>query len=102
MARAGADAFLLTLGSARLAANALGRAGVWLSVDTQPPLLDRIVETALRIGADGIKCMVYPGWDAQPNSVAQLAALATDCARRLTHTNFRRRVFALGHYLGCF
>ncbi|MCI0478888.1 MAG: hypothetical protein L0Y55_21810 [Anaerolineales bacterium] len=80
-ARAGANAFLLTAGSARLAADALGHAGVWLSVDTQPPLLDRIAETALRIGADGIKCMVYPGWDAQPNSVAQLGALAADCAR---------------------
>lgn len=81
VARAGADAFLLTLGSARLAASVLGRAGVWLSVDTQPPLLDHIVETALRLGVDGIKCMVYPNWDAQPHSVTLLATLAAECAR---------------------
>lgn len=81
VARAGADAFLLTLGSARLAASVLGRAGVWLSVDAQPPLLDHIVETALRLGVDGIKCMVYPDWDAQPHSVTHLATLAAECAR---------------------
>jgi len=78
---AGADAFLLTLGSAHLAAPALGHAGMWLSVDAQSPLLDRIVETALRIGADGVKCMVYPGGDAQSQSITHLAALAAECAR---------------------
>jgi DhnA family fructose-bisphosphate aldolase class Ia len=81
VARGGADAFLMTLGSAQLATTDLGNAGLWLSVDATPPLLDRIVETAMQIGADGIKCMVYPGWDEQPNSMANLSALATDCAR---------------------
>ena len=81
IAGAGADAFLLTLGSACLAAPVPGRAGVWLSVDDQPPVLDRIVEAALRIGADGVKCMVSPGGDAQPQSITHLAALAAECAR---------------------
>lgn len=81
VARAGADAFLLTLGSARVGAEATGQAGVWLSVDATPPLLDRIVETALQIGADGVKCMVYPGSTEQPESVTHLAALAADCNR---------------------
>ncbi len=78
---AGADAFLLTLGSAQQCAEAVGRAGVWLSVDAQPPLLERIVETALRIGADGIKCMVYPWCQDAPNSMANFAALAADCSK---------------------
>ncbi|MBI5649133.1 MAG: aldolase [Chloroflexi bacterium] len=81
VARAGADAFLLTLGSAMHCADALGRAGVWLSVDAEPPFLDHIVATALRIGADGIKCLVYPFWDERPNSVANFAALASACSQ---------------------
>ncbi len=79
VAYVGADAFLLTLGSATQCADALGRAGLWLSVDAEPPFLDHIVETALRIGADGVKCLVYPWWDERPNSVANLAALASEC-----------------------
>ncbi len=77
--RAGADAFLLTLGSALRGADALGRAGVWLSVDIQPPYLDRVVETALRAGADGIKCLVYPFANEMPDSMTHFAALAADC-----------------------
>ena len=78
---AGADAFLLALGSAQQCAEGIGRAGVWLSVDAQPPLLERIVEMALRIGADGIKCMVYPWCQDAPNSMANFAALAADCCK---------------------
>lgn len=78
---AGADAFLLTLGSAQRCAHAIGRAGVWLSVEARPPLLERIVETALQIGVDGIKCMVYPWCDDAPNSVTDFAALAVDCQK---------------------
>ena len=78
---AGADAFLLTLGSAQRCAEAIGRVGVWLSIDTQPPLLDHIVETALRIGVDGIKCMVYPWWDQAPDSMTNFSALATECLK---------------------
>lgn len=76
---AGADAFLLTLGSAQQCAKDIGRAGVWLSVDAQPPLLERIVEIALRNGVDGIKCMVYPWCNEAPNSLVNFAALAADC-----------------------
>lgn len=78
---AGADAFLLTLGSAMQCAAVLGRAGLWLSVDAEPPLLDHIVETALRIGADGVKCLVYPWWNERSQSVAQFAALAAECRK---------------------
>jgi len=78
---AGADAFLLTLGSAQRCAQVIERAGVWLSVEAQPPLLERIVETALQIGVDGIKCMVYPWCDQAPDSMTNLAALAADCQK---------------------
>ncbi len=81
VAPAGADAFLLPLGSAVRHCRATGRAGIWLSVDTQPPLLERIVETALRNGMDGVKCMVYPGCDTAPDSLANFAALAVECQR---------------------
>ena len=78
---AGADAFLLTLGSVQRYADVIGRAGVWLSIDTQPPLLERIVETALQIGVDGIKCMVYPWCAEVPDSLTNFAALAADCQK---------------------
>ena len=76
---AGADAFLLTLGSAERHAPELGRAGLWLSVDAAPQLADRMAEEALRLGADGVKCLVYPGWDARPDSLADFRALALAC-----------------------
>jgi DhnA family fructose-bisphosphate aldolase class Ia len=76
---AGADAILITLGSALACSEAIGRAGLWLSVDVQPSFTERAVETALRIGADGIKCMFYPWCAEQSNSQAVLAALAADC-----------------------
>lgn len=78
---AGADAFLLTLGSAHRCAEAIGRAGVWLSIDTQPPLLDHIVEMALQMGVDGIKCMVYPWCADAPDSMTNFSALAAECLK---------------------
>ncbi len=76
---AGADAFLITLGSAQRYAADIGHCGVWLSVDAQPPFLEKIVGTALQIGADGVKCLVYPWWDEQPHSLTHFAALAAEC-----------------------
>lgn len=78
-ASAGADAFLVTPGSASRYSENMGRAGLWLSVDTAPVLAERVVKEALRLGADGLKCMVYPNWDARPNSVADFFALALAC-----------------------
>jgi DhnA family fructose-bisphosphate aldolase class Ia len=80
-AEAGADSFLITLGSAQQYAADFGNAGVWLSVDAQPPFLEKIVETALRIGADGVKCLVYPWWDEQPQSLTYFTALAAECSK---------------------
>lgn len=76
---AGANAFLLTLGSAERYAAELGRAGLWLSVEADPRLAEPMVAEALRLGADGVKCLVYPGWEARPNSLADFSALALAC-----------------------
>jgi DhnA family fructose-bisphosphate aldolase class Ia len=76
---AGADAFLLTLGSAERNSAEIGRAGLWLSVEADPRLAEPMVAEALRLGADGVKCLVYPGWEARPNSLADFSALALAC-----------------------
>ncbi len=39
------------------------------------------MEAALRLGADGLKCMFYPWSQEQPDSQAILAALAADCCQ---------------------
>lgn len=80
-AQAGADAFLLTIGSAQRYAPELGKAGLWLSVDPRPPFLANVVDLALQLGAEGVKCMVYPWWDEQPQSVTEFTALAAECHR---------------------
>lgn len=59
-AAGGADAFLVPVGTAVAAIEAFGDAGVILSVNSASPALEKQVETALAIGADGIKCMLYP------------------------------------------
>ncbi len=56
----GADAFLVPAGTAVAAIDAFGDAGVILSVNTTYPAVEKQVEAALAIGADGIKCMLYP------------------------------------------
>jgi len=57
---AGADAILAPRGTVAGAAGVIGTGGVWLSVDTTPATSPAIVESALRLGADGIKVEVYP------------------------------------------
>ena len=56
----GADAVLTPLGSTNASLDALGSNGCWLSVDVTPETTNSIVETALRLGVDGIKVEVYP------------------------------------------
>jgi DhnA family fructose-bisphosphate aldolase class Ia len=57
---AGADAILTPYGSTIQAAEELGNGGCWLSVDVTPETVVPIVETAIRLGIDGIKVEVYP------------------------------------------
>ena len=79
VASAGADAFLAPLGSSALYAEQMGSAALITSVQTQPPVLQVAVERALAVGADGIKCMVYPFGD--DNSVNEAGLLGADAAR---------------------
>ena len=58
--KGGADAFLTPQGSAVNFADDFGPAGVVVSVTTGNPQLAKVVEHAVAIGADAIKCMVYP------------------------------------------
>lgn len=60
---AGADAVLLPPGALAKAGAAAAAAGVWMSVDSTPQTAAQLVELALRLGADGIKCECYPWVD---------------------------------------
>lgn len=59
----GADAVMMPAGSVGAAFDAIGDAGLILSVNTAQPGLEKQVEAALQLGADAIKCMLYPWWE---------------------------------------
>lgn len=56
----GADAILAPYGTASQAAGVLGNGGLWLSVDTTARSAAPIVESALRLGVDGVKVEMFP------------------------------------------
>jgi DhnA family fructose-bisphosphate aldolase class Ia len=58
--KGGADAFLTPQGSAVNFADDFGPAAVVVSVTTGNFQIDKVVQHAVAIGADAIKCMVYP------------------------------------------
>ena len=60
VADGGADAFLSPIGSVVNYAEAFGPTAVVASLMTGDQFLERAVEHALAIGADAVKCMVYP------------------------------------------
>ena len=84
----GADAVIATFGVARRFGACFGRAGLILRVDGGPtalsdgegdwPLLFS-VEDALRLGADGVACMGFPGAACEGATMGNLARLASDC-----------------------
>lgn len=76
---AGADAFLSPIGSIINFGEAMGRAAAIASVQTQPPFIEVAVERALAVGADAIKCMVYP-WSGD-QTVFQAERIAADAAK---------------------
>jgi len=76
---AGADAFLSPIGSIIAFGDAIGRAAAVASIDPAPPFLDVAVERALAVGADAIKCMVYPF--SGDESVHYAQRLAADAAK---------------------
>jgi len=84
----GADAVLVPYGTAVGSAEVLGNGGLWLSVDTTPGTVGSIVESAIRLGADGIKAEVYP-WSEREDeyfgsysgkeTILNMVALAAEC-----------------------
>jgi class I fructose-bisphosphate aldolase len=84
----GADAILTTFGVAKNYPAAFGPAGLIVRVDsgkTAVPggevewVLRYDVEDALRLGADGVGCMGFPGTPHEAKTLAHLARLAADC-----------------------
>jgi DhnA family fructose-bisphosphate aldolase class Ia len=76
---AGADAFLSPIGSIITFGDAIGSAAAVASIDPAPPFLEVAVERALAVGADAIKCMVYPF--SGDESVHYAQRLASDAAK---------------------
>jgi DhnA family fructose-bisphosphate aldolase class Ia len=86
----GADAILTTFGVAKNYPGEFGKAGLILRADsgrTQVPggdvewVLRYGVEDALRLGADGLGCMGFPGTPHEAKTLAHIAKLAADCER---------------------
>lgn len=86
----GADALLTTFGVAKNYPAAFGPAGLIVRVDsgkTAVPggdvewVLRYAVEDALRLGADGVGCMGFPGTPYESKTLGHLAKLAADCER---------------------
>jgi len=76
---AGADAILTTFGTAMRASDALGRGGLILTVNDNPPALEQAVESALRLGADALKVILSPFANQRDNQ-ANCERLGLECA----------------------
>ena len=76
-----ADVIMTTHGTAQQCADAIGDAGLLLSVNTNVSTVGYAIEKALRLGADGVKCMVYPWWENEPDSLLHSSCLAAECQK---------------------
>ncbi|MFP3854103.1 MAG: class I fructose-bisphosphate aldolase [Anaerolineales bacterium] len=76
----GADAIMTTLATAETCAKDVGDAGLILTIPSAAqPATDKAVETALRLGADAVKVLVYPFQaNPEPTILAQIR-LSHDC-----------------------
>lgn len=78
--RAGADAIMTTIGTARACMDEIGSAGMILTIpSTERPALDGAVETALRIGADAVKVLVTPFVSHPEPSILNQIRLGQEC-----------------------
>lgn len=84
----GADAIMTSFGIASKFSDAIGSAGLILRVDGGSSQLAQTgapfcpiytVEDALRLGADGVVCMGFPGSEFESETLPYLAQLAGDC-----------------------
>ncbi len=78
---AGADAILTTLGTATAFSDELGPGGLILTVNADEPMLQVAVETALSVGADAVKCMIYPGLGTDRTSLINAGRLGAECKK---------------------
>jgi DhnA family fructose-bisphosphate aldolase class Ia len=69
---AGADAVMTTLGTVRACADAIGPNPLILSMANNSPYLDRMIEEAVTLGVDMLKCMAFPFYDKDPDSLVNL------------------------------
>lgn len=84
----GADVIMTTFGIASKFADSIGSAGLVLRVDggysqmaqnSNPIRRIYSVEDALRLGADGVVCMGFPGSKFEAETLPYLSELASDC-----------------------
>lgn len=74
----GADAILMTIGTARAVAPQLGGRGLIVALDSEGPIADYGVEQAVRFGADAVELKVFPG-NPDETKLADLRRLAARC-----------------------
>lgn len=77
----GADVIMTTQGTAQHAAEAIGSAGLLLSVNMSVDTVGYAVESAIRLGADGIKIMTYPWLESDPDSLLLCTCMASECEK---------------------
>jgi len=77
----GADAIMTTAGTAMACMKEIGDAGLILTISSDArPAIDLAVESALRMGADALKVLVYPFQNNPEPSVLNLTWLGAQCA----------------------
>lgn len=86
----GVDSILTTYGIAKHYQREIGNAGLMLRVDTGNSEIgsDRedfkhifSVEDAIRVGADGVMCMSFPGSEFEESTRNSIVKMASDCAK---------------------
>ncbi len=77
----GADVIMTTLGTAEQSAEAIGHAGLLLSLTPSVDTVGYAVDSAIRLGADGVKIMTYPWLESDPQSVLLCACMAAECRK---------------------
>jgi DhnA family fructose-bisphosphate aldolase class Ia len=77
----GADVVMTTFGTATQFTEELAGCGLIVSIDTSSPMGEYSVQTALSIGADGLKVMAYPWLDSDPNSMLNALRVGAECRK---------------------
>jgi len=78
----GADTVMTSLGTCIHFREELAGCGLILSAPNRSPSLECTVEAARAVGADAVKCMIYPGWPEETSLVNEACWLGAECLRR--------------------